>query len=162
VGKPLRNSSATLEIAGPILALDLGKNRVGVAVSDELKISIQRLDPIQRSSWKRLLNQVSSLTQRFAAQTLVIGLPLALDGTRGQAAVEVEKAARNFALSLRIPVFLQDERLTSVEARANLKNEGWAPEEMASQVDSEAAAIILRDFLDEHQARRPVPGAKAS
>ncbi len=162
MSKPLENSSGIVEIEAPILALDLGKKRVGVAVSDALKISIRRLDPLQRSSWKRLLNQVSSLTQRFDAQTLVIGLPLSLDGTRGQAAVEVEKAARNFALSLGIPVFLQDERLTSVEARANLKNEGSNSEEIASQVDSEAAAIILRDFLDEHQERRPAPGVKAS
>lgn len=162
MGKPLKNSSATVEIAAPILALDLGTKRVGVAVSDKLKIAIRRLDPIQRSNWKRLLNQVASLTQRFDAQTLVIGLPLSLDGTRGQAAIEVEKAARNFALSLAIPVFLQDERLTSLEARTNLRKEGSNLEEMAAQVDSEAAAIILRDFLDEHQARRPVPGANAS
>lgn len=138
------------------MALDLGKKRVGVAISDALRMSVRRLEPLKRSNWKRLLREVSTLTERFDAQTLVIGLPLRLDGTLGVAASETERLARNFARSLEIPVFLQDERLTSVEARANLQNEGFSPEEIPDLLDSESAAIILRDFLTGGQDRRPV------
>ena len=138
------------------MALDLGRKRVGVAISDALRISVRRLEPLKRSSWKRLLSEVSTLTQRFDAQTLVIGLPLRLDGTLGVAANETERLARNFARSLEMPVFLQDERLTSVEARANLQNEGFSPQEISDLLDSESAAIILRDFLTGGQDRQPV------
>jgi len=138
------------------MALDLGRKRVGVAISDALRISVRRLEPLKRSNWKRLLREVSTLTQHFDAQTLVIGLPLMLDGTLGKAADEVERLARNFARSLKIPVFLQDERLTSVEARSNLQNEGFDTQEISDLLDSESAAIILRDFLTGEQDRQPV------
>jgi putative Holliday junction resolvase len=138
------------------MALDLGRKRVGVAVSDALSISVRRLDPLSRSSWKRLLREVSTLTERFDAQTLVIGLPLRLDGTLGVAAVEIKRVARNFARSLKMPVFLQDERLTTVEARANLQKEGFGPKDILGLLDSESAAIILRDFLTGGQTRQPV------
>jgi putative Holliday junction resolvase len=141
------------EVAAPVMALDLGKKRVGVAVSDALRISVRRLSPLKRSSWKRLLSEVSILTRRYDAQTLVIGLPLSLEGTAGDAAAEATRTARNFARSLKIPVFLQDERLTSVEAKANLESEDFDPKEVAAMLDSEAAAIILRDFLTGGQAR---------
>jgi putative Holliday junction resolvase len=90
------------------------------------------------------------------AKTLVIGLPLRLDGTVGSAAAEVERLAHNFAKSLDLPVFLQDERLTSVEAEANLKSLGLRRQDILELVDSESAAIILRDFLEGQQTRRLV------
>ncbi len=134
--------------AGPILALDLGQKLVGAAVSDELLITIRRLDPIQRSNWKQLLLDVQTLIRRFDAQTLVLGLPLRLDGTRGDAAEHVLGLARKFYLSLAIPVFVQDERLTSSEAETTLKARGHNRAKIAELVDSEAAAIILRDFVN--------------
>ncbi len=132
---------------GPVLALDLGQKSVGAAVSDDRLVTIKRLVPLKRSNWKRLLQDVRDLARRFDAQTLVIGLPLSLDGTNGSAAENVRRLAHNFALSLDLPVYLQDERLTSVEARASLLSEGRKPAKIPSLIDGEAAAIILRDFL---------------
>jgi len=152
----MKDDPRTSEIAAPIMALDLGKKRVGVAITDALRISISRLPPLKRSSWKHLLNEVSILTRRFDAQTLVIGLPLNMDGSSSSAASEAERTARNFARSLGIPVFLQDERLSSHEAESNLRAEGYGPAEIPGFVDSEAAAIILRDFLRVDQARLPI------
>ncbi len=133
---------------GPILALDLGHKLVGAALSDDLLITIKRLEPIKRSNWKQLLLDVKALIRRFDAQTLVVGLPLRLDGTRGDAAEKIMHLARNFSLSLTIPVFLQDERLSSKEAETTLKANGHNRMEIARLIDSEAAAIILRDFLN--------------
>ena len=140
-------------ISTPILALDLGQKRVGVAVSDKLSISITRVEPIHRSSWKHLLSAVTALVRRFDAQTLVIGFPLRLDGVEGSAALEVRRTAEKFARSLTIPVYLQDERLTSAAAETKLRDEGFKPNEIRSLVDSESAAIILRDFLQGGQDR---------
>jgi putative Holliday junction resolvase len=139
-----------------VLALDLGHKLVGTAVSDERLITIKRLDPIRRSNWKQLLKDVTVLIQRFDAQTLVIGLPLRLDGTPGEAAKNAQQLATNFARSLRSPVYLQDERLTSVEAREILLSEGRKPEELPALIDGEAAALILRDFLNSKEDRRLV------
>jgi putative Holliday junction resolvase len=152
----MTNHKAQCDVRGPVLALDLGHNLVGTAVSDERLITIKRLDPIRRSNWKQLLKDVTVLIQRFDAQTLVIGLPLRLDGTPGEAAKNAQQLATNFARSLRSPVYLQDERLTSVEAREILLSEGRKPEELPALIDGEAAALILRDFLNSKEDRRLV------
>jgi putative Holliday junction resolvase len=135
------------EKRGPILALDLGKKYVGAAVSDDQLITIKRLPPLKRSSWKRLLREVETLVARFDARTLVIGLPLRMDGTSGDAAEEATRLAGNFAKSLKMPVHLQDERLTSFDARLTLLSDGHDEAEIPELIDGEAAALILRDYL---------------
>lgn len=143
----------TNDLIGPILALDLGQKLVGAAISDERLVTIKRLTPLERSSWKKLLQDVRYLLERFDAQTIVVGLPLRMDGTEGDAVKEVQRLAGNLARSINFPVYLQDERLTSLEAMANLKAEGFKPEEIPALIDGEAAAMILRDFLDTNQNR---------
>jgi putative pre-16S rRNA nuclease len=134
-------------IRAPIVAIDLGEKRVGIAVSDAMSISITRLGALPRTNWKQLLRDVDNLIQRFDAQTVVIGLPLRLNGSYGDAALEVRRVAQKFARSLKVPVYLQDERLSSVEAEQNLRSEGHKRDQVKELVDSEAAAVILRDFL---------------
>lgn len=138
---------------GPILALDLGEKLVGAAISDERLVTIKRLPPLKRSNWKQLLQDVRQLVERFDAQTIVVGLPLRLDGTDGDAAKNARRIAANLAKSIDRPVYLQDERLTSFDAMENLKAEGAKPHEIPALIDGEAAATILRDFLDTKQER---------
>ena len=145
--------------AGPVLALDLGEKLVGVAISDERLITTKRLPPLKRSSWKKLLQDVRDLVEGFDAQTIVVGLPLRMDGTEGDAAQNVRRLASNLARSVAQPVYLQDERLTSFEATENLKAEGQKPEDIPALVDGEAAATILRDFLVTDQERMRVDPA---
>jgi putative holliday junction resolvase len=140
------------EVAGRLLALDLGKKRVGVAVSDELCIAVRPLPLLRRTNWKELLRAVNDLVQRFDAQGIVIGLPLNLSGVEGQAAEDARQSARNFELSLKIPVYLQDERLTSREAEDSLRAAGFSDKEIREHVDSHSALIILRDFIVKHSS----------
>jgi putative Holliday junction resolvase len=144
------------QISGPILALDLGEKLVGAAISDERLVTTKRLAPLKRSNWKKLLQDVRHLLERFDAQTIVVGLPLRMDGTEGDAAKNVRHLALNLAKSVPQPVYLQDERLTSRAAMENLKAEGVTPEEIPALIDGEAAAMILRDFLDSNQDRNLV------
>jgi putative Holliday junction resolvase len=151
---PKDNTSENLNTFGPskkplgrLLALDLGEKRVGAAVSDELWITVRPLPFIRRTNWKQLLVAVADLVQGFDAQALVIGLPLKLDGTESEAAMEARRLAGNFELSLKVPVYLQDERLTSREAEEALRTGGLSGDELRKMVDGEAAAIILRDFI---------------
>jgi putative Holliday junction resolvase len=153
----MNKSHQQIAIPAPILALDLGEKRVGVAVCDALSISITRLPALPRTSWKRMLRDVADLVLRFDAKTLVIGLPLGLNGSTGDAALEAHRIARKFARSLTAPVYLQDERLSSVEAEQNLRADGHRRDKVSALVDSEAAAVILRDFIEGSQERMLVP-----
>ena len=152
----MSNSITNSEVSGPVLALDLGEKLVGVAISDERLITIKRLQRLQRSNWKQLLRDVQALIKLYDAKSVVIGLPLRLDGTAGSAAEHAKRLAGNFAKSLSVPVFLQDERLTSFEARESLLEGGVDQNELADYIDSESAALILRDFITTNQDRTPL------
>jgi putative Holliday junction resolvase len=147
--KAPENATASAASDGRLLALDLGTKRVGVAVSDELRITVNPLPPIERRSWKDLLRRVAAVIESYDARGLVIGLPLSLDGAEGPAAREARAIAEKFQRSLSIPVYMQDERLTTFAARAQLKTAGRNDQQIEREVDSEAAALILRDFLAE-------------
>lgn len=141
------------EIRGPVLALDVGEKLVGAAISDERLITTRRLPPLKRSNWKKLLQDLQHMLERFDARTIVVGLPLKMDGTEGDAAQNVRRLALNLARSVQQPVYLQDERLTSRAAIENLKAEGLKADEIPAIIDGEAAVLILRDFLDANQER---------
>jgi putative holliday junction resolvase len=139
--------------AGRIIAIDPGTKRCGVAICDELRITTRPLDVIDRTSWKKLLSIVKQIVSEYDAVALVMGLPLESDGTESEMSAEARRMARNFSLSLSIPVFLQDERSTSYEAKSRLWERGVTLKESRRLVDSEAAAIILSDFLDRISSR---------
>ena len=123
------------------MALDLGTKRVGLAVSDELRLTVRPVAVLDRRSWKHLLSEVTEQIERLEVAGLVVGLPLNMDGSEGPAAAEARRLAENFRRSLSVPVYIQDERLTTEEAksRTSPKTETF--------VDAAAAAVILEDFL---------------
>lgn len=132
---------------GRLIALDLGTKKIGIAVSDELQITARALYTIKRTSWKKVLKQISDLLAEFDAVGLVLGLPLEFDGAESEMSKDVRRLARNFSLSLKIPVFLQDERVSTYEARGNLWKKGADDKKILQMLDAEAAAIILQDFI---------------
>lgn len=134
--------------SGRLIAIDPGTKRCGLAVCDEMRVTTRPLEMIERSSWKKLLSKIKDTVSEFDATALVIGLPLESDGSESEMSGVAREMARKFALSLAIPVFLQDERATSYEAKSRLWDKGRSLKETKGLVDSEAAAIILADFLD--------------
>jgi putative Holliday junction resolvase len=141
-----------LPFSGRILAIDPGTKRLGVAISDESRVAIRPLPVIERTSWKKLLVAIKGMIEEFDAKALVIGLPLNTDGSESPMSENARGLARNCSLSLEVPVFLQDERVTSYEARRRLWEQGVKPSETRKFVDSEAAAVILSDFIDRKSA----------
>ena len=119
----------------------------------ELRLTVRALPAIERRSWKNLLSQVKEKVQLFGARGVVLGLPLNLDGTEGEAAAQAREVAEKFRLSLDIPVYLEDERLTSREAeeRLSARERDWRRRK--TRVDALAAAIILQDYLDSQPRR---------
>ncbi len=140
--------------AGRLLALDLGTKRIGVAVSDELQITTRAVCIIERRSWKKVLKQIVSLLEEFDAVGLVLGLPYNTDGSESEMSREARRLTRNFSLSLNVPVLLQDERVSTYDARGRLWKLGLSETEVRERLDGEAAAIILSDFIDRRNEMR--------
>src|SRR5687768_9588160 len=113
-----------------------------------MRVTALPLPILQRTSWKKLLVKIQDTLAEFDAVALVVGLPYNFDGSESEMTAEAREMARKFSLSLDVPVYLQDERATTYEARGRLWNLGMETDEMSSIVDSEAAAVILGDFLD--------------
>ena len=134
-------------VSGRLIALDPGTKRIGVAVCDELRVAARPLSVIQRTSWKKLLQRVKDILAEYDAAALIVGLPYNFDGSESYMTAEAREMARKFTLSLDVPVYLQDERATTYEARGRLWKAGFEGKEMRGIVDSEAATIILSDFL---------------
>ena len=133
---------------GRIIALDIGTKRLGVAISDELQMTVRPLPVITRASWKELLKTTISLINEYDAVAVVLGLPYKFDGTESEMSADARRLHRNFSLSLKIPVFLQDERLSSRSAHERLHEQGFNLKQILKKIDSEAATIILGDFLE--------------
>jgi putative holliday junction resolvase len=120
------------------LGLDVGKKRIGVAGCDGTGLIATGLTTIERSS----------LVEEREANILVIGLPYSLDGSLGIQAQETQKFAEKLAHSLELPLEYVDERLTSVEAENQLKEEKRFSRKDKGAIDRRAAQIILQQWLD--------------
>lgn len=138
---------------GRILAVDPGTKRVGVAVSDPGQLIATPVKTVARTSWKKLLADIKEIVSQFDAVAVVVGLPLGFEGDEIPMTAEATDIARKLSLSLEIPVFMQDERVSSYEARGRLWQAGRT-EDIRSEVDSEAASIILSDFLNRLEVKQ--------
>ena len=134
-------------VAGRIVSIDPGTKFVGVAVSEETQLAARPLRTLHRTSWKKLLSDIKEIISDFDAVAVVVGLPLGFEGERIEMTEEAESIARRLSLSLDVPVYMQDERVTTYEARKRLWDRGVTPADTKNTVDAEAAAVILSDFL---------------
>jgi len=137
--------------AGPVLAIDYGRKRLGLAVSDSLRLTARPLATWSRSNRRRDLGRLTSLCREQGIRLIVVGWPLRLDGSRGEMAREAARFAERVRGELGIPVELVDERLSSWEAqRALTETAAQKPRSRSrkqGRLDEVAAAVILRDYL---------------
>ena len=133
-----------------VIALDFGTKAIGVALSDELQMTARPLTTLRRHQLKfaEVLERIATLAVEHEVGTLVIGLPLNMDGTRGPAASRVESFVAQLKQYVQIPIVMLDERLTSVEAEQLLRELGVGERERRTKSDEYAALLILRDYLD--------------
>ena len=135
-------------IQSRVLALDLGKKRIGLALSDELGVTAQGLETLQRTNIREDLARISQLASERNVSLILIGNPLHMSGREGR---QVEYA-RDFGDRLHaasgIPIEFWDERLTTVAAQRVLRESGISIEKRAKAVDRLAAVILLESYLD--------------
>lgn len=144
--------------AGRVIAFDLGDRRIGVAVSDPMRTIAEGRDTLERSGesypWRALLAEVEAAE----ASRIVVGDPVHLDGSIGERARLSRDFAREIGERTGLPVDLQDERLTSVQAQRTLietrPRGGKKRKGRREDVDRVAAVLILQAWLDAAAARR--------
>ncbi|MCM1179061.1 MAG: Holliday junction resolvase RuvX [Clostridium sp.] len=134
-----------------ILGLDYGTKTVGVALSDELGITAQPIRTIERKSENKLrktLAEIESIIEEYEVSFVVLGYPKNMNNTVGTRAKATEEFKEHIERRTGLPVYLQDERLTTVESERILMESGVRREHRKEYVDKMAAAIILQSYLD--------------
>jgi putative Holliday junction resolvase len=131
-----------------ILALDLGKKRVGLAISDPLGITAQGLPNLNRTNKRADLAALGALAATREVGLILMGNPINMRGGEGRQSGWVREFAAALEAHTRLPVKLWDERLTSVEAGRVLRASGISIEKRAAAVDRLSAVILLQSYLD--------------
>ena len=160
-GAPLSTGLVAPKAAtvGKILAVDYGRARIGLALAESVRGIAQPLGVLERINRNEDLRRLRELVRDNAVKLILVGLPLRLDGSRGEMAEETERFAQRVRKQIGVAVEMADERLTSWEAERMLEEEfgrkskqidGASKKKKDSEkitVDSVAATIILREFL---------------
>jgi putative Holliday junction resolvase len=129
------------------LAIDFGSKNIGVAVSDALGITVRPVETIRRSSLNKDLERLIFLIADLEVESVVVGLPLRMDGTMGDAAENTMRFIERLRAEIDVPIVTQDERLTSYEAEQMMRERGLNRAQRRQRSDEVAATIILQDYL---------------
>lgn len=163
----MRESSIDVKGSKPeqILALDYGRARIGLAIASVEAALAQPLGTLDRINRNEDMRRLRELVREHGVKQIVVGLPLRLDGTRGEMAEEAARFARRVQKQIGLPVEMVDERLTSWEAERLLEEQQGRTIHATSSkkrqkesarpgVDAMAAALILKEYLDRLQTTR--------
>lgn len=135
-----------------ILALDHGTVRIGVALSDEMKMFASPLEFIPAEPPAGALERLQQLIRDKDVELIVIGMPRNMDGSYGPAAQKVREFIEQLRGAVTVPLVTWDERLSSVQAHRMLRQAGHKAKQQKGKVDASAAAILLQSYLDSIQS----------
>jgi len=130
-----------------VAALDLGRRRIGVAVTDAAAMGAHPIGVVERRSMKRDLEAIAAMLRDREVTTFVVGLPLNMDGTEGPAARVARLFADRLAAEFKVQVEMFDERLTSFEAEERLKGMPVRKGARKPAIDAIAATVILEGWM---------------
>jgi len=133
---------------GRILALDLGKKRIGLALSDPLGITAQGLPTLERTNIREDMDKLGRLISENEVTLILMGQPLHMSGREGRQVEHAREFAERLAKHSGVEYQFWDERLTTVEALRVLKDSGISIEKRARAVDRLSAVILLESYLD--------------
>ncbi|HWG59672.1 MAG TPA: Holliday junction resolvase RuvX [Candidatus Acidoferrales bacterium] len=139
------------ESHGRILAIDYGRKRIGLAVSDELGLTARPLENMQRENRQADMRRIREICREHCIRRVVVGQPLHMTGQAGEMAQEAERYAARLRKQLGLPVELLDERLTSWEAKETMEQAG-GHSRRREPLDAVAAAVLLRDYLERERS----------
>lgn len=131
-----------------VMGLDVGDKRIGIAVSDPLKITAQGLETLNRTNLKREIEYIIQLMNKWEVTQLVVGLPKNMNGTLGPQAEKVKSFINSLLKVKDIEVIYIDERLSTVTAEKTLIAGDVSRKKRKNVVDKLAATVILQTYLD--------------
>jgi len=131
-----------------VLGLDHGSKRIGVAISDPMKMIAQPLEYIPAEPFAGFLSRLKDILREKEVEMIIVGMPRNMDGTYGPAALKVQDFTAALKNAVTIPIKLVDERLTSVQANRLLIQGNVRRDKRKEKVDKMAAAILLQSYLD--------------
>ncbi|MGZ8571495.1 MAG: Holliday junction resolvase RuvX [Actinomycetota bacterium] len=143
---------------GRVLGLDLGDARIGVAISDPDRRVAVPTGTIHVGRPPGELKAIAALVTEQGVTLVVVGHPRSLDGSRGPRAQQAEAFVDALRMAVTVPVELQDERLTTVQAERDLREAGVKGREQRNAVDAAAASLILQAWLDVRAGSRGAEG----
>ena len=139
-----------MNFSGRVLAIDYGKKNIGLAHSDEFRLTVQPLPSLSNAGKTDFLRRMSMLVETLEIHEVVVGIPIRMDGSRGDAALAMEKIIRALEGTLKLTVTEMDERLSTVEALEIWREMSPRQQRKYRTVDSLAAALILERFIGEN------------
>jgi len=137
-----------------VLALDVGKKRIGLAVSDAMGITAQGIETLERTRIREDLARLKELAERWNVRTVLVGKPLHMTGSESRQSEYTREFAARLGEYLGLPIVFWDERLTSVEAERLLREAGAKLEERKQAVDRLAAVLLLESYLEHRNIER--------
>ena len=135
----------------PILGIDFGAARIGIAISDELRLLAHPLETIPGK--KNAISRISEIARAKNIEKVVVGVPRNMDGSFGPAAKKALQFVEKLRVAANCPVATWDERLTTVAAHRQMREAGRKTKKTRAYIDQVAAQIILQSYLDSQ--RRP-------
>jgi putative holliday junction resolvase len=144
---------------GRVMGIDFGRARIGIAISDELRLLARPLCILKWNEKESPLKSIAELIERHEIRDVLVGLPRNMDGTEGPSAEQARRFSCELARSIRVTVWLMDERLSSREAYAMLQpdpdvHRASKNTRVKANLDAHAAAIILQRYLDGESAEK--------
>lgn len=134
-----------------IMGLDYGDKTVGVAISDELLLTAQPLETVQRerpAKLRKTFARIDTLIEEYQVDRIVLGLPKKMDNQEGERCERTREFGEMLAKRTGLEIIYQDERLTTKEADAVLDEGGVRKENRKEYIDKLAASLILQGYLD--------------
>jgi putative holliday junction resolvase len=139
---------------GRILALDVGRKRIGLAVTDELGITAQGIETLQRTRIRDDLDALESIVQKWNIKLLLVGRPLHMSGRESRQSEYTQEFAERLEQRVGLPLVFWDERLTSAEAERMLRQAGASLNQKKKAVDRLAAVLLLESYLENQALAR--------
>ncbi len=133
------------------LAIDPGSKRTGLAIGDEQTTIVTALSVVVAENPQQRLDAIARIIDTHGPEALVLGLPLNMDGSEGPPARDARQFAAQLQQRFGLPVHLADERLTSAAADDRLARTGLTHDQKKRRHDSQAAAVLLRDYLSQRE-----------
>lgn len=131
-----------------VIGLDVGDKRIGVAISDPLRITAAGLETIERKNMATDVQRVADIAKRHGAVEIVIGLPVNMDESEGEQCAKVQSFGKKLARATGLPIIYEDEWLSTISAIRTLTLQKVKTGRNRALVDRQAAAIILQRYLD--------------